>query len=155
MSSPPPSYELSIQIFGPGEDPHHRSHWGFLIAKPSSPTGDLLHVQVIHLDNLWYQFEARINTPLRTMETMMQAVGKVKLATLGGEQQRQQAIEVITASPAPRDGRKRFQDWVLDTLLSLEVEEVVPAGTCHFWEGLVGRSAAEVRERSGVEWVGV
>jgi hypothetical protein len=120
-------YELSIEIFGAGEDPQHRSHWGFVIHRPSALVGDLLHVKVIDLDRLWYQFEPRMSTPLRTM----QAVGKVKLGDLS-EQQRQHAIQVITSSPAPRDGKKRCQDWVYDTLLSLEVEELVPSGTCHF-----------------------
>lgn len=60
------------------------------------------------------------------------------------EQQRQQAIQFITSSPAPRDGIKRCQDWVYDTLLSLEIEELVPPGTCQFWKGMVGKSAQAV-----------
>ncbi|KAJ5117550.1 hypothetical protein N7448_011182 [Penicillium atrosanguineum] len=140
-------YDLSIEIFGTGEDPKHRSHWGFVIHKPSALVGDLFHVKVIDLDKLWYQFESRMNTPLRTM----QAVGKVKLGKLS-EQQRQDAIAVIKSSLAPRDGRKKCQDWVYDTLLSLEVDELVPAGTCHFWKGMVGKSAQAVQKASGVNW---
>ena len=88
-----------------------------------------------------------MSTPLHTM----QAVGKVKLGDLS-EQQRQHAIQVITSSPAPRDGKKRCQDWVYDTLLSLEVEELVPSGTCHFWKEMVGKSARTVQETPGVNW---
>lgn len=98
------AYELSIEIFGTGEDPQHRSHWGFVIHRPASYVGDLLHVKLIDLNRLWYQFEQRSGTPLRTM----QAIGKVKVADLS-EQQRQHAIQVITASPAPRDGKKRVR----------------------------------------------
>lgn len=89
-----------------------------------------------------------MSTPLRTM----QAVGKVKLGDLS-EQQRQHAIQVITSSPAPRDGKKRCQDWVYDTLLSLEVEELVPSGSCHFWNGMVGKSARAVQATPGVNWM--
>ncbi|KAK1141561.1 hypothetical protein N8T08_008976 [Aspergillus melleus] len=141
------AYELSIQVFGTGEDPRHRSHWGFVIHKPSALVGDLYHVKVIDLDKLWYQFEPRTSTPLRTM----QAVGKVKLGDLS-EKQRQDAIQVITSSPAPRDGRKRCQDWVIDTLVSLEVDELVPHGTCHFWNEMVGKSARAVQATPGVNW---
>jgi hypothetical protein len=140
-------YELSIEIFGAGEDPQHRSHWAFVIHEPSANFGDLLHVKVIDLDRLWYQFESRTGTRLRTM----QAVGEVKLAVLS-EQQRQHVIQVITSSPAPRDGKKRCQDWVYDTLLSLEVEELVPSGTCHFWNEMVGKSARAVKAATAVNW---
>ncbi|KAJ5259354.1 hypothetical protein N7478_012335 [Penicillium angulare] len=133
------AYELSIEIFGTGEDPQHRSHWGFVIHRPSSLVGDLLHVKVIDLDRLWYQFEPRMNTPLRTM----QAVGKIKLGDLN-EQQRQHAIQ---------GWEKRCQDWVYDTLLSLEVEELVPSGTCHIWKGMVGKSARAVQATPGVNWM--
>lgn len=143
------AYELSIDIFGEGEDPQHRSHWGFFIHTPPGDLGDLLHVRVIDLDRLWYQFEQRMNTPV--LDTM-QAVGRVKLADLS-EQQRQHAIQVIKSSPAPRDGEKRCQDWVYDTLLSLEVEELVPSGTCHFWKGMVGKSARAVQASTGVKWM--
>ena len=81
----------------------------------------------------------------------MQAVGMVKLGNLS-EQQRQHAIEIITSSPAPRDGIKRCQDWVYDTLLSLEVEELVPSGTCHFWKRMIGKPALAVEAAAGVSW---
>ena len=99
------AYVLSVEIFGEGNDRQHRSHWGFTIHTPSSIIGDLLHVKVIDLDRLWYQFEPRMSIGLNTM----QAIGEVKLGVLS-EQQRRQAIQVITSSPAPRDGRKKCQD---------------------------------------------
>ncbi|KAJ5781723.1 uncharacterized protein N7518_010206 [Penicillium psychrosexuale] len=141
-------YVLSIEISGAGEDPQHRSHWGFTMHKPSSPIGDLFHVEVIDIDRLWFQFESRMGTGLRTMD----AIGEVKLGELS-EQQRQQAIQVIKSSPAPRDGKKRCQDWVYDTLLSLDIEELVPSGTCHFWKGMVGKPARAIQATAGVNWM--
>ncbi|KAJ5936416.1 hypothetical protein N7454_005051 [Penicillium verhagenii] len=81
----------------------------------------------------------------------MQAIGKLKLDDLT-EQQRQRAISVIKSSTAPRDGMKRCQDWIYDTLLSLKVEELVPSCTCHFWKGMVGKSARAVQATPGVNW---
>jgi hypothetical protein len=50
------------------------------------------------------------------------------------------------------DGKKICQDWVYDTLLSLEVEEPVLSGTCHFWNGMVGKPARAVQVTPGVNW---
>ncbi|KAJ5595475.1 uncharacterized protein N7459_001683 [Penicillium hispanicum] len=141
------TYDLSIEIFGLGEDPKHRSHWGFVIHQPSQHFGDLLHVKLIDLDRLWYEFESRMGTPLATM----QAVGKVKIASLNAHQ-RQEAIKVIGSEKAPRDGKKKCQDWVYDTLLSLEVNELVPDGTCQFWKAMVGKPARAVEQAAGANW---
>ncbi|KAJ5084471.1 hypothetical protein NUU61_009050 [Penicillium alfredii] len=141
------TYELAIEISGAGEDPNHRSHWGFVIHQPPQPFGDLLHVHLIDLDRLWYDFEVRVGSTIPSM----QAVGKVKLASLDARQ-RHEAIEVISAEPAPRDGRKRCQDWVFDALLALEVNDLVPDGSCRFWKGMVGRAARDVRVAAGDSW---
>ncbi|KAG2000950.1 hypothetical protein GB937_010676 [Aspergillus fischeri] len=81
----------------------------------------------------------------------MQALGLVKIGDLS-EQQRQEAIKVISSEPAPRDGKRRCQGWVFDTLLSLEVNELVPSGTCHFWKEMVGKPARVVRAAVGDKW---
>jgi hypothetical protein len=57
------AYELSIEIFGAGEDAQHRSHWGFVIHKPSDLVGDLLYVKVIDLERLCV--EVRSGDPSR------------------------------------------------------------------------------------------
>lgn len=140
-------YELSIMISGPGEDPEYRSHWGFFIQEPTELFGDLLHVKVIDLDRLWYQFEPCTGTSIATAK----ALGMVKIGNLSAKQ-RQEAIRTISSEPAPKDGRKRCQDWVFDTLLSLEINELVPSGTCQFWIEMVGKSAKAVQEAAGTEW---
>jgi hypothetical protein len=141
------AYELSIEVFGLGEDPNHRCHWGFMIHQAPQAFGDLLHVRVIDLDRLWYQFEYRSGAQLGTM----QAVGKCKITNLT-PQQRQKAIEVIKAEKAPTDGKRRCQDWVFDTLLSLEAEELVPSGTSALWQRMVGKPASEVQLAVGAAW---
>lgn len=47
-------YTLSIAVYGPGEDPNHRSHWGFLIHGHGHEVGNLLHVQLLSLVGLVY-----------------------------------------------------------------------------------------------------
>lgn len=101
------SYRLAIEVFGPGDDPNHRSHWGLLIYREGEDFGDLLHVQVIDLQRLWYEPDYRQGARIVTQ----QAVGMCKVADLD-EQQRRKVIEVIRAEPAPRDGKRRCQDWV-------------------------------------------
>lgn len=141
------AYELSIEIFGEGDDPNHRSHWDFMIRQPPQIYGDLLHVRVIDLDKLWYQFEYRSGTKLATM----QAIGMCKIADLDSRQ-RQQAIEVIKAEKAPTDGKRRCQDWVFDTLISLEAEELVPPRTSEFWKQMVEKPAKEVEKAVKANW---
>ncbi|CAI7675632.1 unnamed protein product [Penicillium pancosmium] len=125
------AYQLSIEVFGSGEDPNHRSHWGFMIHQPPNTTGDLLHVRLIDLYRFWYEFESRSNTDI----VDMQALGLCRLAELT-PQQRLQVIQVIKSEPAPRDGSRKCQDWVFSTLLSLEMEKLVPDGTSEFWKGM-------------------
>ncbi|KAJ5609296.1 hypothetical protein N7528_009863 [Penicillium herquei] len=140
-------YNLSIEIFGTGEDPKHRSHWGFVIHQPPRTFGDLLHVWPIDIDKLWYDFEPRFGTELN----IMQALGLCQISTLSSSQRRQ-AIEVISQEPAPRDGRRKCQDWIFSTLISLEVEELVPPGTSEFWKGMVGLPAKDVQSAVGANW---
>lgn len=141
------NYQLSIEVFGNGEDPNHRSHWGFMINQPPSLTGDLFHVRIIDLTRLWYQFEPRYGTNIASM----QAMGMCKIADLTPKQ-RLDAIEIITKEPAPRDGKRRCQDWVFDTLISLEAGELLPSGTSEFWKGMVGKPAREVAQACGAKW---
>lgn len=140
-------YQFSIEVFGNGEDPIHRSHWGFVIHRPPSAIGDLLHVRPVDLSRLWYEFEPRYGTELN----VMQARGLCKISTLSSEQRRQ-AIAVISAEPAPRDGVRKCQDWVFSTLIALEVEELAPPGTSEFWKGMIGKSARDVQTAVGGSW---
>lgn len=143
-------YNLSVEVFGTGEDPKHRSHWGFVIHQPPRTFGDLLHVWPIDLERLWYDFEPRFGTDLK----IMQALGLCQIGTLSSSQRRQ-AIEVISKEPAPRDGKRKCQDWVFSTLLSLEVEELVPDGTSEFWKTMVGLPAREVQRAVGENWTSI
>ncbi|OQE40228.1 hypothetical protein PENCOP_c006G04938 [Penicillium coprophilum] len=142
------AYNLSIEVFGPGDSPTHRSHWGFMINKPGNlEFGDLLQVEVIDADRLWYGFAPRYATKIIDKA----AVGMCKIADLTS-QQRHDAIKVIEKEPAPRDSIGRCQDWTFDALLSLEIEELVPPGTSEFWKGMIGRPAREVAAACGTKW---
>ncbi|RAL01714.1 uncharacterized protein BO80DRAFT_493138 [Aspergillus ibericus CBS 121593] len=120
-------FQLSITVFGSGEDPNNRPHWGFTIHQPSTD-----------LDKLWYQFAPRLGTDQVNLATL-QAVGICRLADLN-RQQHPQVIQVIGGKPAPMDGTRRCQDWVLSTLISLGVGR-----------GMVSRRAATVE---GAVWGG-
>lgn len=143
------SYQLSIEVYGLGTDPTARSHWAFMIHRPPNPIGDLFHVRVIDLPKLWFQFEHRRGASI----TDMQPLGMCQIGHLT-PQQRRDAIKVISDEPPPRDGKKRCQDWVFDTLISLEAEGLVQPGTSVFWEGMVGKPAAEVKQACGDNWTG-
>ncbi|KAL4919928.1 hypothetical protein BDW62DRAFT_178020, partial [Aspergillus aurantiobrunneus] len=144
------THELYIPISGPGLTPQSRSHWAFLLRTPNSTYGDLLHVQLIDIPRLWYQFDSREAIDLCTL----QADGMAKVTDLTAEQRRR-LLAVVRREPAPRDGKRTCQEWVVDALVALEVEELVPEGTAGVWGGLVGRGVGLVKEVMGREgrWV--
>jgi hypothetical protein len=69
-----------------------------------------------------------------------QSEGRLKIATLT-DGKRRLAKRVVSAEPAPRGGRKRCQDWVLDAMISLEADEIVEAGWAECVHGMVGKPA--------------
>ncbi|KAJ5803940.1 uncharacterized protein N7518_000243 [Penicillium psychrosexuale] len=142
------AYNLSIEVFGSGDSPTHRSHWGFMINKPGNlEFGDLLQVEVVDSDRLWYGFAPRYATKIIDKA----AVGMCKLTDLTS-QQRHDVIKTIEKVPAPKNSIGLCQDWIFDALLSLEIEEFVPSGTSAFWKGMIGRPAREVAAACGTQW---
>jgi hypothetical protein len=142
------SFELAIKVSGPGTNPQARSHWEFLIYRSGQNIGELLHTRLLDEDRRWFQFEERSGVDLVSNCTQ----GHVKLATLSNEQ-RLAAKKVIATEPAPRDGVKRCQDWVFDTMISLEAEEIVESGASEFVKGHVGKPAKEVAALAGDKWI--
>ncbi|KAF2489716.1 hypothetical protein BU16DRAFT_597206 [Lophium mytilinum] len=143
-----PPYTLSLHISGPGLTPHARSHWSFLLSTPPHHLGTLLNVVVLDLDTLTYQFESRTGEPLTTLSSE----GRVVLCTTPTSQY-QQVVDVIGREPAPRNGVDRCQDWTLSALISLEAEELVPAGTAALVSEMVGETAVSVAEKAGERWI--
>ncbi|KAL4735200.1 hypothetical protein BDV11DRAFT_38724 [Aspergillus similis] len=135
-----PTHELYIPISGLGLTPASCSHWSFFLRTPGASYGDLLHIQPISLSPLWFQFDAREGIDISSL----QAEGMVKIADLTPEQRRL-AVKIIRSEPAPRDGKRRCQEWVVDVLVSLEVEELVSPGTAGFWGGLLWMPARQIR----------
>jgi hypothetical protein len=97
-------YTLSIGVYGDGEDPNHRSHWGFLIFSPGSEVGNLLHVQLISLQGLIYQFETRSGHPLESQT----CEGRVLLGYIESTKYNQ-VVKIISEEPAPRNNKVRTQ----------------------------------------------
>lgn len=94
------SYELAVSVCGRGEDPNHRSHWGFLLSAPGSQYGNLLQVVPLDLERLIYQFERRDGESLESRS----CEGRYIVANLSAPKY-QEAESIITREPAPRNGK--------------------------------------------------
>lgn len=141
------SYELSVTVYGPGTDPQYRSHWGMMISETGHPYGELLHVKLIDLPTLRYQFETR-NSLLMSAS----CEGRWRIASLTYEQ-RIRAKEIISNEMAPTDGKSRCQDWVFEVFLGLEAEELIPAGSSQLCRDRIGMSAQDLAASLGEDWV--
>jgi hypothetical protein len=138
-------FVLSIIVYGLGTDPNHRSHWALAIHRPDEQNGVVLQVIPIELSRLIYQFDLRRDVLLCNKSSE----GSFIVATLDHSRR---AEELIREEPAPRDGVERCQDWVLRAIISLEAEEIVPAGTSEWISGLVGRPAENVAHTVSARW---
>lgn len=96
------SIELVIAVYGPGEDPNHRSHWGFLIHGQGHEVGNLLHVQLISLEGLVYQFETKSGHPLESQT----CEGRLFLHYIEASKYNQ-VVSTISREPAPRNNKVR------------------------------------------------
>lgn len=142
-----PEHYLSVIVYGAGDDPNNRSHWAFAFHRPGSDLCNLLHVLLIDLSRLIYQFETRHGIPLQCDNPE----GYFTLACLDTAQYTH-AIRIISGEPAPRNGVDRGQDWVLSCVISLEAEEIVAAGSSEWVESLVGLPATTLASRAGQKW---
>ena len=97
-------YTLSIGVYGDGEDPNHRSHWGFLISSPGNEVGNLLHVRLISLQGLICQFETRSSYPLASQT----CEGRVLLGYIESTKYNQ-VVKIISEEPAPRNNKVRIR----------------------------------------------
>ncbi|KAL4800221.1 hypothetical protein BDV19DRAFT_384581 [Aspergillus venezuelensis] len=61
-------------------------------------------------------------------------------------------MSIISKEPAPRGGTKRCQDWVVDALVSLEIEELVADGTAQVWTDRVGKPTKDIKRGVGAAW---
>lgn len=139
------TYQLSVSIFGPGSS--ERAHWGFVIHQPPNLYGDLLHVRVIDVPANRFIFENRSGHGLRSQN----AWGLCKVALLDNAQ-RIKVTSILSSEKPPNGGTKDCQDWVIDALVSLEVEELVPDGTTQTWKSRVGKQSVAIKGEVGRDW---
>jgi len=142
------THALSLVVCGKGDDPSNPSHWSFNFHPIFSQTGTQLQVLIIDPDHLWYQFDKRDGAPILAPESE----GHFQIATFTPTQYAR-ASDIICNEPAPRNGRDRCQDWIVNCLIGLEAEEVVPAGTAERIGDLVGKTASMVAHAVGEDWV--
>ncbi|KAI9933097.1 hypothetical protein ASPWEDRAFT_42851 [Aspergillus wentii DTO 134E9] len=132
------SFQLSIAIFGSGiSEP---AHWGFCIHIPGEMEGELLHVRVIDVRLNIFQFEPRIPHDLESQT----AFGLCKLRNLNSAE-RSKVASILAQEPAPRGGKENCQNWVVDALVALEVEELVPDGTADIWNSRIGKESDDIK----------
>jgi hypothetical protein len=139
-------YEISIVVYGHGIDPNDRSHWGFFICRKGDYLGDLLHVALVG-QPLLYEYTERAPMNMRSARRS----GRSIVATLN-RRLCERASEIIRSEPAPRDGRRRCQDWVMAVMLRLETAELVSQGTSRRWTRLVGRPVSQLAAALGRSW---
>ncbi|KAK6814868.1 hypothetical protein P875_00042553 [Aspergillus parasiticus SU-1] len=139
------AYQLSVSISGPGTS--ERAHWGLVIHKPPNRVGDLLHVRVIDEDTNLFAFENRSGHVIDDQN----AWGLAKIAMLD-DVQRAKALSILFNEKPPSNGGKDCQDWVLDALVSLEVEELVPDGTTQTWTSRTGKQTKAIQHEVGLNW---
>ncbi|EGX48058.1 hypothetical protein TWF173_003782 [Orbilia oligospora] len=140
------NYQLSIVIYGPGTDPNNRSHWALALHREGEIHGDLFQVLLVDRDRLWYQFDKR--TGVEILDKSSEGCVTVATISVG---HRRHAKRIMSTEPVPMDGLKRCQDWVADCIVTLEIEEIVEAGTSHFVQRLIGLPASSVAEEVGPE----
>lgn len=139
------TYQLSVAIFGPGISEH--AHWGFVIHQSPSPHGDLLHVRLIDIPSNRFIFENRSGHGLESQN----AWGLCKISLLD-HAQRSKVISILSSEKPPSGGTKDCQDWVIDALVTLEVEELVPARTAHNWSSRIGKQTDAIKSEVGINW---
>ncbi|KAL2834817.1 hypothetical protein BJY01DRAFT_259354 [Aspergillus pseudoustus] len=138
------TYQLSISLFGSGvNDP---AHWGFVIHQPPNEWGTLMHVRTIDERLNIFQFEHRNPHTL----TEQDAWGICRLATLSTTAERLRVAKISEHDvPPPRGGTDNCQNWVVDALVALKVEEVVANGTTAVWAARIGVRTRDIKMQAG------
>jgi hypothetical protein len=139
-------YEISVVVYGHGSDPNDRSHWGFFVCRKGEYLGDLLHVALVD-QPLLYEYTERAPMNMRSARCS----GRSIVATLN-RRLCERGCEIIRSEPAPRDGKRRCQDWVMAVMLRLEAAELVNQGTSRRWIRLVGRPVSQLAAALGRSW---
>lgn len=138
-------YQLSVGIFGPGIS--ERAHWGFIAHQPPNRFGELLHVRVIDAPANRFIFENRSGHALGSQN----AWGLCKIAPLD-DIQRSKATSILSSEKPPNGGTNDCQNWLLDGLVSLEVDGLVSDGTAQVWKSRIGKQTAVIKNEAGVNW---
>jgi len=68
--------------------------------------------------------------------------------------QRLEAKRIVRTVAAPTDGKRRYQDWVLDVFIELEAEELIPSASSQQCSGRIGMSAKDLAASLQNAWVG-
>lgn len=63
--------------------------------------------------------------------------------------------EILSKEPAPRNGRDRCQDWVMNCIIMLETEELVEDGTSELISKLIGKNVDQLKAIVQDRWTGV
>ncbi|ORY14749.1 hypothetical protein BCR34DRAFT_211001 [Clohesyomyces aquaticus] len=131
-----------------GDDPNNRCHWSFVFHDAGAEIGNLFQVLVIDLDRLCYQFDRRDGVDILNPTSE----GRFEVVTIRASRYRH-ATAILKKEPSPWNGTDRCQDWTVNCLIALEVEEMIPPGTAQWVNELVGKSATELAHVLGCRWI--
>lgn len=151
----PPTYGLSINIYGRGDAKlgDGPSHMGIAIYEHGSPTCEMHHIRNPIDDDFIYDPRTQ---PLE--DPVLK--GRCELTSLSTDQERQ-ATSLISAfgkdeSNIPEFGVGNCQDWVAGAVGMLEKAGLVSPGEGEFWKSMINRSSEEMKNeclREGRKWI--
>ena len=142
------TYHLSIVVYGPGEDPNYPSRWALVFHHPHASEGNMLQVIEADHSRQWYQLDRQNQVPIFSPY----AEGRFSVASFSPLQY-SRSHALISDEPPPANGRDGPQDWVLNCLVSLETEELVPPGRSEWLSALLGLSAKDLAISLGAVWI--
>lgn len=141
----PPTYGLSINIYGRGDATlgDGPSHMGIAIYEISSSTCEMYHIR--NPNDTDFIYDPRVQ-PLE--DPVLR--GRCELALLSQEQ-KERAVQLLSAfgkeeSNIPEFGVGNCQDWVAAAVTILEREGLLNQGEGEFWTSMINRSADEMKE---------
>lgn len=112
------------------------------VRKPPTCLIDRCTVKPVHI------FENRSGHGLESQN----AWGLCKISSLDNAQ-RSKVISTLSSEKPPSGGAKDCQDWVIDALVALEVEDLVPGGTAQNWSSRTSKQTNAIKNEVGVNWM--
>ncbi|KAF2092276.1 hypothetical protein K490DRAFT_32490 [Saccharata proteae CBS 121410] len=140
-------YQLSIILYDQDGESIDGSHWGLIFHMDDSEVGNLFHVTLLDPKLQVYQLDQRHGYLIHSKNSS----GYFNVARIS-QYQCVWAAGIIEKETIPVDATATCKEWVLNCLISLEVEELVPAGTSLWLEPLLKLPLEDIVDRLEDKW---